>query len=126
MTSTGPAATGSDADAVEAALAFSGHRFDDAAPFLHADVLWVGYGSGDLGGRDAVLSACAETAQHLLTTTTELQHHRAVVGADGVAVDTVTRYTGEDGEGSTIASCDLYVVADGLITEIRSYTVELA
>ena len=76
-------------------------------------------------GRDDVLAVCAATTDDLTGTAVELVHHRAVVAPDAVAVDTVTRYVAPDGEASTVASCDFYVITDGLITEIRSYAVDL-
>ena len=48
-----------------------------------------------------------------------------VADGDRAAVDTVTRHTDADGTTGTVSSCDVYEFADGLLTGIRSYAVEL-
>ena len=42
-----------------------------------------------------------------------------------MAVDSLDRYTDPSGKVSVVASCDIYDFADGLVTEIVSYTVEV-
>ena len=107
------------------ASAFSSHRFDVAVPHLADDVVWTLVGSDPLIGRKAVKKACERTASELADVTTEFQRFRTVVGDESVVVDSLARYTEAGGDVSIVASCDIYDFADGRITEIVSYNVEL-
>ena len=107
------------------ARAFSSHRFEVALPHLADDVVWTLVGSDPLIGRKAVKKACERTAKDLAGVTTEFQRFRTVVGEDSVVVDSLARYTEAGGDVSVVASCDIYDFADGRITEIVSYNVEL-
>ena len=57
--------------------------------------------------------------------TTDFRRFRKVITDDCVVVDSVAEYTDKDGEGSHIASCDLYDFTNGNVSEITSYTVAL-
>ena len=107
------------------ATAFSGHRFAEAYPALHEDLRWTLVGSSVLVGREAAIEACESTLAELADTTTRFVRFDTVVGADAVAVDTVTEYESTEGT-ATVASCDLYQFRDGQVVAIRSYTVEAA
>jgi ketosteroid isomerase-like protein len=106
------------------AESFSRHRFADAYPYLASDVRWVAHGAGETVGRDAVVATCEDTLAQLRDVTTTFRRFRTVVGENAVVVDVVAHYSGPDGE-FVVASCDLYDVADGLVTAITSYTVAL-
>jgi len=108
----------------EVAEAFSGHRFEDAFPYLSDDVVWRMPGSDGLRGRDAAVEACRATAAALTDTSIEVERFVVIDGGVDVAVDTVTTYRDEDG-ASTVASCDVYEFRDGLVAQITSYTVEI-
>ena len=108
------------------ARAFSSHRFELALPHLADDVIWTLVGGETLIGRKKVKKAIEKTAADLSAVTTEFQRFRTVVGEESVVVDSLARYTDAGGDVSIVASCDLYDFdADGRITEIVSYTVEL-
>jgi ketosteroid isomerase-like protein len=107
------------------ARAFSSHRFEIALPHLADDVIWTVVGSDPLVGRKQVKKAIERTGTYLSAVTTEFQRFRTVVGDESVVVDSLARYTDEGGDVSIVASCDIYDFADGRITEIVSYNVEL-
>ena len=122
---TGDDTTGATS-AEEIARAFSSHRFEAALSNFADDVIWTLVGASDpVVGRDAVRTVCASTAKDLANATTEFQRFRTVVGEDSVAVDSLARYTDPSGKMSVVASCDIYDFAEGLVTEIVSYTVEV-
>ena len=107
------------------ARAFSSHRFELALPHLADDVIWTVVGSDPLVGRKQVKKAIERTGKYLADVTTEFQRFRTVVGDESVVVDSLARYTEAGGDVSIVASCDIYDFADGRITEIVSYNVEL-
>jgi ketosteroid isomerase-like protein len=108
------------------ARAFSSHRFELALPHLADDIVWTLVGADPLIGRKKVKKAIERTAADLASVTTEFQRFRTVVGEESVVVDSLARYTDAAGDVSIVASCDIYdFAADGRITEIVSYTVEL-
>ena len=107
------------------AEAFSGHRFADAYPALADDVRWELVGGETLVGRQAVIDACEGTLAALGSGSTEFLRFVVVAEGDRVVVDTVARYTGEDGGSGAVSSCDLYEFTDDRLTAIRSYGVEL-
>ncbi|WP_353813562.1 nuclear transport factor 2 family protein [Agromyces sp. SYSU T00266] len=118
--------TTTDLTTEQIARAFSGHRFDLALQHLADDVIWTSVGGGPLVGRKAVAKAIERTAADLADVTTEFQRFRSVVGEDSVVVDALARYTDADGGVSIVASCDVFdFAADGRITEIVSYMIEL-
>jgi ketosteroid isomerase-like protein len=110
----------------QTAEAFSTHRFDEVLDQLAADVSWVLVGQSTLVGRDAVSTACRETAAELEGTTTTFSRLRTVVGDDAVAVDAIGHYVEPDGSTSVVSSCDLYEFDAGQVVAITSYAVELA
>ena len=109
----------------ETAQAFSGHRFAEAYPMLADDVVWDNVNGPQLSGRDAVIAACEETLGFLRHATTTFSRFVTVTGEDAVVVDVEARYVDDDGSDATVASCDLYTFADGVVTAIRSYTAEV-
>lgn len=109
----------------EVAEAFSGHAFDRTYDFLADDVGWDLVGAQPLHGKDAVVAACEETAAALAETRTTFESFRVLADTDGVVVDAIARYADPDGTTTRVSSCDLYTIADGLVTAIRSYTVQL-
>lgn len=109
----------------QAARAFSSHRFEEAYPYLRAEVRWNSVGGELVSGRVAVIARCNESAAYLAGVTTTFDRCKVIVGADSVAVDTLATYAGSDGETTVIASCDIYDFIDGSIAEITSYTVDV-
>ncbi|MBB3677540.1 nuclear transport factor 2 family protein [Modestobacter versicolor] len=109
----------------ETAEAFSGHRFEDAYPALAPDVRWTTAGQGTLTGRQAVVDACEATRAELVGTAVEFSRFVVIADGDAAAVDVIARYVATDGEVSVVSSCDVYGFADGVLTEITSYAVEL-
>ena len=107
------------------ARAFSSHRFELALPHLADDVIWTVVGADPLVGLKQVKKAIERTGKYLADVTTEFQRFRTVVGDESVVVDSLARYTEAGGDVSIVASCDIYDFADGRITEIVSYNVEL-
>ena len=110
----------------EIAEALSGHRFEDALPFVAADAEWMLIGDGALSGADAIAAACRSTAAELADAHSEFVRFDVVDGGDVVVVDALGVYTDAGGDATSVASCDLYRFRDGLIVGIRSYTVEVA
>ncbi len=110
---------------VQAAEAFSGHDFDAAFPMLADDVEWDNVGGRQYAGRDAVIAACRESAEHLAEVKTTFHRSRTIDGGDHVVVDSLADYVDGDGESTTVGSCDIYAVAGGLITAIASYNAEV-
>jgi len=111
----------------ETAESFSGHRFDEAYGQLHEDVRWAVPGHEPLIGKAAVVEACEETAEHMAGLA-RAEFTRFVVVADDrvAAVDAIGRYVSHDGTTSVVSSADVYELdADGLVTTITSYAVEL-
>ena len=106
------------------ATAFSEHRFAEALPHLDPGVRWRLVGGPTLVGPDAVREACEATAAELAGATTTFSHLRVIDAGATVVVDATATYAGSDGT-STVASCDIYDVADGRVVAITSYTVEL-
>ena len=105
--------------------AFSSHRFVLALPHPADDVMWRVVGADPLVGLKQVKKAIERTGKYLADVTTEFQRFRTVVGDESVVVDSLARYTEAGGDVSIVASCDIYDFADGRITEIVSYNVEL-
>jgi ketosteroid isomerase-like protein len=107
------------------AEAFSAHRFAEAYPALADDVRWELVGEDTLLGRQAVVDACEATLAGLADGSAEFLRFDVVADGDRVAVDTVTRYTGADGQAGVVSSCDLYEFRDDRVVAVRSYAVEL-
>jgi ketosteroid isomerase-like protein len=109
----------------EIARAFSSHRFTEAEPYLADDVEWVNVGTEPLDGKDAVIEECTESAEYLEEVRTEFREFRTIVAENAVVVDSLAEYTEADGDVSTVRSCDIYDFANGLVTRITSYKVEV-
>jgi ketosteroid isomerase-like protein len=107
------------------AEAFSSHRFADAYPYLADDVRWHLVGGPILQGAGEVRAACEATLSELEDTRTEFRRFRTIVGRDTVVVDAIGVYHDPTGMDSTVASCDIFDFADGRISAMTSYTVEL-
>ena len=107
------------------ATAFSTHDFDRALPHIADDVVWELVGGRTIEGKHIVEALAGLTTDGLAGSTVTVRSARSVVGDGTVVVDTVTHYDHPTDGVSVVASCDLYDHADGVITRIRSYTVEL-
>lgn len=110
----------------QVAESFSRHGFQDTYPYLADDIVWNIVGNTQIVGKNAVISACDESAAYLKSATTTFRTFRLIVAADCVVTDTTAEYVGGDGDSSTIASCDIYRFCDGMLCEITSYTLELS
>ena len=109
----------------QVAEAFSRHDFAATYPYIADDVRWVNIGGEEFRGKDALVAACTDSAKYLADMTTEFTKFRVVDGGSCVVIDSAAAYTSPVGDRSLIASCDLYDFADGLLTAITSYTVEV-
>jgi hypothetical protein len=109
----------------EIAEAFSDHRFEEVYPYLEEDVRWTIIGDRLIAGKADVIAACDESAAYLATATTAFSRFKVVIGADAVVVDSRATYTDAEKNAFAVASCDIYEFADGLVSEITSYNVEV-
>jgi limonene-1,2-epoxide hydrolase len=109
---------------VAIAEAFSHHDFARTYEHLAADIRWRNLGGDDYVGRDAVIAACDAATAYFAGISTTFLASRTIAGDGAVIVETAARYTG-DQETSGVASCDVFDVADGVITRITSYNVEV-
>lgn len=107
------------------AEAFSGHRFDAVYPYLSDDIRWTIMGDRLIAGKADVIATCGESAAYLATVTTEFTRFKVVVDEDCVVIDSRATYVDAENTSSAIASCDIYEFADGALSEITSYNVEL-
>ena len=107
------------------ATAFSGHRFAEAYPALHADVRWSLVGGPVIDGRASVVEACEASATELAETRTRFTRFETVVGAAAVVVDAQAEYEAAAGSVTTVASCDLYRFVGDQVVAITSYNIEL-
>lgn len=107
------------------AEAFSRHRFTEAYPYLLDDVRWNLVGDKEVVGREDVVSTCEQSAEYLAGVTTRFSKFKIVVGEDGVVIDSEAEYVDEDNKSSVVASCDIFDFANGQLSGITSYTIEL-
>ena len=114
-------------DTQKIAEAFSSHRFTETYDHLAPDVRWVLPGHEAIEGKDAVVAACDSSAAEFAQNASSGFSRFISVRDDRVAaVDAVGRYVGSDGSASVVSSADIYEFdADGLVTTITSYAVEL-
>jgi limonene-1,2-epoxide hydrolase len=108
------------------ATSFSTHDFQRALPHIADDVVWDLVGGETIHGKPIVEKLITLTTEGLATTTVTVRSVRTIVADGVVVVDTETHYDDPSDGVSIVASCDVYDHADGVITRIRSYTVELA
>lgn len=109
----------------EVARAISGHDFETALPALAEDVVWTLVGEAPLEGRDAVVALLEATAAELANTASNFRSLRTYVAGDTVVVETEVEYIDEGGRRTVVASCDIYEFVDGLLDDIRSYTIDV-
>jgi len=109
----------------EVAEAFSRHDFDMTFPHLAEDVRWHVVGDREIEGRAAVVTTCNESTEYLQALETTFTRFRMVVGEHSVVVDSLAEYVDRDRDMTRVASCDLYDFANGALSEITSYTIEL-
>jgi hypothetical protein len=107
------------------ATAFSTHEFDRVLPHIADDVVWELVGNQTIEGKYMVERLVSLTTDGLAGSTVTVRSARSIVGDGIVVVDTVTHYDHPSDGVTLVASCDLYDHADGLITRIRSYSVDL-
>ncbi|BDZ47218.1 nuclear transport factor 2 family protein [Naasia aerilata] len=109
----------------DVARAISGHSFEAALPSLADDIVWTLVGEEPIRGKDAVITLLQATAAEVASTTSDFRSFRTFVAGDAVVVDSVAEYVAADGDRTVVASCDIYEFTDGMLTEIRSYNIEL-
>jgi hypothetical protein len=109
------------------AEAFSGHRFAETYEHLAEDVRWVLPGQVTIEGRRAVIQTCeASAAEMAQLDSADFTRFIVLAEARMAAVDAICRYVSADGSVSVVSSADIYEFdADGRVTTITSYTVEL-
>jgi hypothetical protein len=112
-------------DQESVARAFSGHRFDDAIPYLAEDISWTLIGSGELQGKQTVVDACVSQARELTDVKTEFERFTSIVAPGCVVVETLALYQGSGGDDSRVASCDIYHFNGEKVSSIRSYNMEV-
>lgn len=112
-------------DIERAATAFSTHEFEVALPHIADDVVWELVGGQTIEGKQIVEKLIGLTVDGLAQSTVTVRSARSVVGEGTIVIDTVTHYDHPSDGISVVASCDLYDHADGVITRIRTYSVEL-
>jgi len=105
--------------------AFSSHKFESAFPYLAQDIKWNVVGGEQLDGKDGVVKACDDLANHLKDVATSFGNFRTIVGENSVVIDSLAGYTDKDKDVSVVASCDIYTFADGKVTEVTSYNIEI-
>ena len=110
----------------QVAEAFSRHQFALTYDYLADTIRWDLIGGERLEGKDAVIRACEQSAEHLAGVVTTFKRFRTVVGPDCVVVESVADYTGGGNGVTTVASCDLYDFVDDKVARITSYTVQLS
>jgi len=107
------------------AEAFCSYRFVVTYAYMADEIKWNIVGREELVGREAVIARCAESAQFLetvSTTSTKLKVNRAETC---VVVEGAAQFQGQEGQTSSVASCDVYQFLDGRLVEITSYVIEL-
>ena len=109
----------------EIARSFSTHQFAATYPHLADAIVWDTIGGQQLSGKGAVIETCDQSADYLANVTTRFARLRVVVDETTVVIDSLADYIDEQREKTTVASCDLYDFADGLLVGIRSYTIEV-
>jgi ketosteroid isomerase-like protein len=114
-----------DPTITEMATNFSRHRFEEVYPFMLDDIQWTLVGGKDVRGRDAVVAICDEITKELANVKTTFHRFRVVEAGDCVVIDSRAEYVAGDGS-SSVASCDIYDVAEGRLAAITSYTLEIS
>jgi ketosteroid isomerase-like protein len=109
----------------DVARAISSHHFETAIPRLADDIVWTLVGEEPLRGKDAVLALLEATEAELAATSTDFERFRSIPAGDTVVIDSIAHYVDATGDASTVASCDIFEFTDGLVSEIRSYNIEL-
>ncbi len=109
----------------EIARSFSTHQFAATYPYLADGIVWDNIGGQQLSGKAAVIETCNLSAEYLANVITRFARLRVVVGETTIVIDSLADYVDEQRETTTVASCDLYDFADGLLVGITSYTIEV-
>ena len=107
------------------AEAFSRHEFELTYLHLSDNVRWDNVGGEPILGKVNVINTCEQSAKYLTTVTTTFSKFKIIVAENCVVIDSVADYTDAESNVSTVASCDIYQFAEGKVSEITSYTVEL-
>ena len=108
------------------ARSFSSHAFEDTFPYLSDEVRWATVGGEHLEGKEAVIRACKKSAKYLSGVATTFDTFKVIVADNCVVVESSATYSGGESDMSAVASCDIYVFALGMLTEITSYNIELS
>lgn len=114
-------------DTRQPAEAFSSHRFTEVYDRLADTVRWVVPGRAPIEGKPDVVAACESAAAEFRQLSgTDVLRLVSVAEDRLAAVDAVVRYRSRDRGVSVVSSADIYEFdADGFLTTITSYAVEL-
>lgn len=107
------------------AEAFSRHEFELIYAYLSDSVKWDNVGGEEIHGKVNVIHNCEQSSKYLTTVTTTFSKFKIIVAENCVVIDSIADYTDAESNVSTIASCDIYQFAEGKVSEITSYTVEI-
>jgi SnoaL-like domain len=107
------------------AEAFSSHRFAETYPYLSDSIKWNNVGGKEYTGRDVVIDQCKQSASYLATVSTTFTKFKVTQAQACIVVESSAQYKDDEDQPSTVASCDVYQFADGLLVEIASYNIEL-
>jgi limonene-1,2-epoxide hydrolase len=109
----------------QVAEAFSSHRFREVYDYFHPDIEWILVGVTKLSGRDQVVAGCEGSLTELARTTTQFLRFKTAAGPDVVAIDAIARYVDTKWKSTFVSSCDIFEFAQGALTKITTYTVEV-
>lgn len=107
------------------AEAFSSHRFVETYAYLSESIKWNNVGGEKYIGRDVVIDQCEKSASDLATVPTTFTKFKVRQAQACILVESIAQYKDNEDQLSTVASCDVYQFADGLLIEITSYNIEL-
>ncbi|MBD1997741.1 hypothetical protein H6G00_14075 [Leptolyngbya sp. FACHB-541] len=107
------------------AEAFSSHKFELTYPYWSDHIRRNNVGGQQFDGRDNVIQSCEKSATHLATVKTKFSKFRTILSENCVVIDSLAEYGSTGNELSTVASCDIYHFAEGKVSEITSYNIEL-
>ncbi|MFD2571744.1 hypothetical protein ACFSUS_13950 [Spirosoma soli] len=107
------------------AEAFSRHEFSRTYPYLLDTIQWNLVGNDSIVGKERVIEACEQSATYLKTVDVTFRKFFVVPSDNCVVIDSIAAYVDVNQHVTQVASCDLYLFADGKMTGITSYTIEL-
>jgi hypothetical protein len=104
---------------------FSRHRFEATFPFITDNIRWNIVGGEVIVGKEKVVENCKQSLSYLSTVTTNFTEMLLLDFENNIIVESIAEYIDPNKNTSKIASCDIYTFEKGLLTEIKSYCIEL-